>query len=175
MALRRARFDRFLCVAMMTCASCVLGCRDVSRFSTGSGRFEGTVVKGSFVRSGVTEDVRMCLTLDATRLQDAPGTITTSDGRFRRARLRPIPQLFHDPLSTLDFGEGRARNIVYAATPASSGIAADDVDVLVVVSLMNEGGIEVRLLRGAPSESPAGAPAIFGVFPLERRDGQCSF
>src|SRR5262245_2188085 len=78
-------------------------CRDVQKFSTGSDHFEGPVVKGAFVRAGFADDVGLCLTLDADHLQDQPGTIRSTDGRFSSAALRPIPQIWHDPLSTLSF------------------------------------------------------------------------
>ncbi len=160
-----------------------VACRDVSRFSSKGDRFEGSVVKGSFVRSGVAEDVRMCLTLDTDHLQDAPGTFTTSDGRFRGTALRPIPQIWHDPLSTLSFGDGRVQNLVYAARPSPSpgdADVADAQDVLVIVSLMQSDHVEVRLVRGAP-HTDAGAPppgvggALFGVFNLDRQPGPCAY
>jgi hypothetical protein len=159
----------------------VMGCRDTTRFSSRGDRFEGSVVKGSFVRSGVGEEVKMCLTLDTDRLQDAPGFITTSDGRFRQAPLRPIPQIWHDPLSTLNFGDGRVQNLVYAASPLSNDAGeAEAQDVMVIVSLMQSDHIEVRVLRGAP-QSDAGPPplgtasALFGVFNLDRQPGPCAF
>ncbi|MDB4936987.1 MAG: hypothetical protein JWP87_3959 [Labilithrix sp.] len=157
------------------------GCRNVSRFSSKTGdHFEGDVVQGNFVRTGVADGARMCVTLDANRLQDAPGTLTTSDGRFKGTLLRPIPQIWHDPLSTLSFGEGRVQNLVYVATPVAP--AGDTQDVMVFMSLMEEGGIEVRLVRGAP-QVDAGTPApgpvqaapMFGIFTLDRRDGPCAF
>lgn len=150
------------------------GCgKDLKAFnSKADDRFEGSVVRGTFVRAGIPEGAQMCLTLDAERLQDAPGTITTSDGLFVKTPLRPIPQMLHDPLSTLSFGEGRVQNIVYAASPTDGG----PEDVLVVLSLMKTEDIEVRVLRGAPRED-AGAPSnqLFGVYLLERRAGPCSF
>jgi hypothetical protein len=153
------------------------GCRDVTRFSTDPGdRFEGTIVAGTFVRAGLGSDVEMCLTLDANHLQDAPGAISSSDGLFHATALRPIPQVWHDPLSTLSFGEGRAQNLVYVATPLGDGAP---IDVMVVLSLMQTGGVEVRLIRGAPSSSDAGGAAtsdnLFGVFTLTRQKGPCSF
>jgi hypothetical protein len=161
------------------CAASATGCKSVTRFSSKDGdHFEGDVVKGNFVRSGLAEDARMCVTLDASRLQDSPGILSTSDGRFKATPLRPIPQIWHDPLSTLSFGEGRVQNLVYVATPA--GPATDTQDVMVFMSLMDEGGIEVRIVRGAP-QVDGGAPAsgesapVFGVFTLDRRDGPCSF
>lgn len=152
------------------------GCRDISRFSSHGDRFEGAVVKGSFVRAGVAETTTMCLTLDTDRLQDAPGTLSTSDGRYRRAALRPIPQIWHDPLSTLSFGEGRVQNLVYAAQPDPS--VPERQDLLVIVSLMQSDHIEVRLLRGAPTAvaSDAGtAPPVFAVFNLDRQEGACAY
>jgi hypothetical protein len=162
-----------------------MGCKSVSRFSTHDGdHFEGDVVKGSFVRAGVAEDAKMCLRLDAAHLQDAPGTFSTSDGRFKDALLRPIPQVWHDPLSTMSFGEGRSQNLVYVASPTATvtatSVPGDAQDVMVFLSLMEEGGLEVRLVRGAPGADsgtplPAAAPPMFGVFTLDRRDGACSF
>jgi hypothetical protein len=157
-----------------------MGCRSVSRFSTKSDHYEGDVAKGSFVRSGLGEAVRMCVLLDAEHLQDAPGHLTTSDGRFRATTLRPIPQIWHDPLSTLSFGEARVQNLVYVASPIATPAAPDTQDVMVVLSLMDEGGIEVRLVRGAPQADagvpmPAQAPPMFGIFTLDRREGACSF
>jgi len=154
------------CVVVLLAA-----CRDVSRFSSRGDRFEGSVVTGSFVRAGVGPDVKMCLTLDTDRLQDAPGAISSSDGRFKATPLRPIPQIWHDPLSTLRFGDGRLQNLVYVAEPAG------EVDVLVVLSLMQSEHVEVRVLRSAPRTDAGSSepPALFAIFDLERQGGPCSF
>ena len=153
------------------------GCRDTAGFSTGSGHYEGTVVSGSFVRSGIADGTRACITLDADHLQDAPGTISTSEGRFHATPLRPIPQIWHDPLSTLSFGEGRTKNLIYVATadPGDSGDSGGDV--MMFLSLMQTGSIEVRLLRGAPDAdgSDAGAADIFAIFDLVTTPGPCPF
>jgi hypothetical protein len=144
-------------------------CRDLTRFSTTSAdRFEGNVIASDFVRAGVDDSTRLCLALDTDHLQDTPGTLSTSDGRLRDAPLRPIPQLWHDALSTFDFGAGRVKNLIYVAAP--NGDAGETNDVLVFVSLMDSGSIEVRLLRGAPP-----TPALFAVFTLDRQSGPCSF
>ncbi len=161
-------------------------CRDLSGFSTGGGSFEGPVVGADFVLTGVggTTDAgvatRLCLTLDADHLQDVPGALSTSDGLFRSARMRTIPQIWHDPLSTLTFGEGRVKNLVYVVT-AGRPLADGGTDVFAVVSLMQSGNVEVRLLHGAPPTPPAGAqPAsnggnLFAVFLLERQSTPCSY
>lgn len=148
-------------------------CKNVSKFTTRADeRFEGPVATGSFVRAGTAEGVRMCLFLDADRLQDTPGSLTTSDGRFRAAPLRPIPQIWHDPLSTLKFGDGRVQNLVYVATPAAAG----EADATVIVSLMESDAVEVRILRGAPPvDAGATGSEIFAVFHLDRQTGPCAF
>jgi hypothetical protein len=153
-----------------------LACRDLSGFSTTNGdSYEGKVVSAPFVLSGLQAGTKLCLTLDTDHLQDTPGAISTNDGMFAKTPLRPIPQIWHDPLSTLSFGEGRLKNLIYVATPMGGE------DVFVVVSLMQSGNIEVRLLRGAPGlPADAGAPTggaanLFALFDLPRQEGPCSF
>jgi hypothetical protein len=157
------------------------GCRDLSSFTTSGAHYEGDVVQGDFVRVGVDPSTRACLTLDADHLQDAPGAISTNDGRFSAVPLRPIPQIWHDPLSTLSFGEGRLKNLVYAATASTSLGDGQRDDVLAVVSLMQAGDVEVRLIRGAPDlHADGGAPpgsggVLFAVFDLARGPGPCLY
>jgi len=152
-------------------------CRADDRFSTGSGeRFEGAITPADFVRAGFSDSTRMCLTLNADHLQDAPGTLTTSDGQFRLTSLQPIPQLWHDPLSLFSFGEGRERNLLYVATPIAPLPDSGSVEsAFCIVSLMNSGNVEVRLLRQSAQGGPAAVPQLFGVFSLEKRSGPCSF
>jgi len=198
--LRRARLPILLgallaLAALTALALTATGCKSVTRFSSKDGdHYEGDVVKGSFVRAGVAEEAKMCLLLDAGHLQDAHGTFSTSDGRFKNAQLRPIPQIWHDPLSTITFGEGRTQNLVYVASPSAvpsaadaaapapspAEVAAEAQDVMVFLSLMDDGSLEVRLVRGAPvadsgAPMPSAASPMFGVFTLDRRDGACSF
>lgn len=152
----------------------VAGCEDASRFTTTTDHYEGTVVEGNFVRAEIDAGTRMCVTLDADRLQDAPGFLSTSDGRFKHAPIRPIPQVWHDAVSTLSFGEGRERNVLYGASPDPA--VDPGGDVMLVLSLVASGDVEVRILRGAPP-APGSAPKshIFAIFPLQRTPGACSF
>lgn len=159
----------------LTCFG-LFGCRDLAHFSTGDGHYEGTVAAGNFVRAGIADDARLCVTLNADNLQDAPGTVSSSDGRFSKTALRPIPQIWHDPLSTLTFGEGRVKNLVYMAAPSAD--AGDPADITVILSLLQSGAIETRLLRGAPSSPDAGpssSSSLFAVFTLVRAPGACPF
>ena len=152
------------------------GCKDIERFSTGPGEsYCGTIVPGPFVRGGFGPGVRMRMTLDTDHLNDAPGMVTTDDGLFSYAVLRPIPQLAHDSLSTFNFGEGRERNLLFGVR------ATEGAQAFAVVSLLENGDVEVRVLRGAgllPGESeplPAEGPQLYGIFPMVRQQGTCGF
>jgi hypothetical protein len=158
-----------------------VACRDLSGFSTKAGSYQGWVVPADFILAGVSPSAQLCLTIDTDHLQDTPGSISTSDGRFHAVPLRPIPQIWHDPLSTLSFGEGRLKNLVYVAAASKAFDDGSGNDVFVVVSLMQSGDVEVRLLRGAPGIAPDGGSAttpggnLFAVFDLSRQDLPCSF
>jgi hypothetical protein len=167
------------CIAILATAAC----HDVSSFTTADGgSYEGPVTSASFVRAGIGDSVRMCLTIDTSQLQGAPGMLSTSDGIFQKTPLRQIPQFWQDPLSTFNFGEGRIQNVLYVAhgNPPDGGASADAGDVFVIISFMTAGDIEVRLLRGAPGPPDAGSaimgpPNLFGVFALERGSGTCPY
>jgi hypothetical protein len=156
-----------------------IGCKDTSRFSTEPGEsYCGPIVDASFVMRGFAPSVGMRMTFDADRIADAPGLLSTSDRLLDDTPMRPIPELFHDPLSTFNFGEGRDKNLLFAVDPTDP---ANGPSVLVVLSLMHAGDVEVRLMRGAPTADgpgagPQGGGPLFGVFaPLTRQMGTCSF
>jgi hypothetical protein len=157
-------------------AAVAMGCKDVDEFTTKSGEsYCGNVVEGPFVRSGFGPATQMRLRFDAEKQGTSPGTLSTSDGLFTDAPLRAIPQVFHDPLSTLQFGEGRRKNLVYVVDPTERSRGGA---VTSVVSLMEGGGAEVRLLRGARADAEASDPSsvqLFGVFPMSRQPGLCGF
>jgi hypothetical protein len=165
-------------------------CRDLSGFTTGTGNsYEGPIVVAPFVRayvdaatvtdSGAVVTTQACLTLDADHLQDAPGALSTSDGMFRAVPMRTIPQVWQDPLSTLSFGEGRIKNLIYVASATQPFPDGAGRDVFVIVSLMQSGDVEVRLLRGAASLGDGGASAqddhLFAVYDLKRKTTPCSY
>jgi hypothetical protein len=147
----------------------LVGCNDLSDYSSGQGHYEGTVTAGTFVRAGFEDTTQLCLKLDTDRLQDVPGSIVSSDGRFvRDTALRPIPQTYHDPISSLNFGSEREKTLLYAAR------VKDGTDAFVFVSLMKGGSVEVRILRGAPTAAGPG-DQMFGVFSMQKKRGECPF
>ncbi len=170
-----------LLLTLLLGGSGLASCADSTRWSNEPGEsWCGSVTSATFVRAGMKEGTKLRLELDADSLQSAPGRLWTSPfltaERLAGARLRPIPQLLHDPLSTLSFGEGRAKNaIAIADLPATA--TAPATQVLVVISLLQSGEVEVRLIRGAspgsatdPATDP---PQLFGVFRLTREKGDC--
>jgi len=161
--------------------SLVAACRDLSGFNSNGGSYQGAVVNAPFVLAGIDGgSTSACLTIDTSQLQQSPGALSTSDGRFHAAPIRSIPQIWQDPLSTLQFGEGRLKNMMYmvrASTPFTDG---EGNDVLAVVSLMQSGDIEVRLIRGAPETTDEGGISstmqnVFAIFDLTKQSSPCSY
>ncbi|HEY6460891.1 MAG TPA: hypothetical protein VIY73_12095 [Polyangiaceae bacterium] len=173
------RAAHLLCAAV--CAAALPACRDLSSFSTGSGSYAGQVVGANFVLAGVDPSTSLCLTLDTGHLQDTPGSVSTSDGRFSGAPLRTIPQIWQDPLSTLTFGEGRVKNLVYVVSATTPFADGNGNDVFFVLSLMQSGDVEVRMMRGAPGVAVDGGTApstggnLFAVFDLSKSSSPCSY
>jgi hypothetical protein len=156
------------------------GCRDIDRFDTGDGEaYCGTIVTAPFVREGFPTNLRVRLRIDTDRLDSVPGIITTDDvagpcapaPMFQEAELQITSDVLHDPLSTLEFGEGRDMNIVSWVRSGCAG------PMLAVVSLMKNDDVELRLLKPpeppvTPEEQPSGG---FALFQLRRQEGTCGF
>lgn len=91
---------------------------------------------------------------------------------FDNSALRAIPELDHDPLSTLEFGDGRDYNFFAWADSTCQGT------MLAVVSLMRNDDIEVRILKPATlpaADARAANRPGFALFTLSRRDEGCGF
>jgi len=113
------------------------------------------------------------MTFDTSALAEGIGTagvMWTSDGRFSASAVRQMEELAHDPLSQFQFPGGRIRNYLLNA------VASDGVPAIVVVSLMENGVVEARVLRPAmeicpPGDDSCATPvpydALFGVFRLD--------
>ncbi len=160
-------------------------CDRISSFDTGPDEaFCGQITLASGYRTGFTPRVQMRMTFDSSKVDsgEPPGTLTTFDAGqdtepqlLTEASLRPIPPLSHDPLSQLEFGDGRDLNLIYAVSPTSP--AAESA--LAVVSLRADDAVEVRLIRpgteSGDQAAPVGREPLFGLFLLRRQDGDCGF
>lgn len=176
--------------ALAACSA--IGCDDMARFSTGPNEsYCGSISLGSAFRAGLSPRVQMRLRLDASMLDgpSSPGALSTFEAAIdatpeRRlldeAELRLISPMAHDPLSRLEFGEGRERNAIYAVSPGDPSAES----ALAVVSLRSDDKVEVRLVRaGSPEPSgaaagegvPEGRRPLFGIFTLSRQAGECGF
>lgn len=179
-----------------------LGCSSLDRFDTsGDAAFCGELVRPGRFQGGLLPDgvypptLSLHLELEPSRLttrateQGPPephvvvGTITTDDadrglckdtGRplFKGAPLRTIPELDHDQLRLLDFGEGRDHTFMAWVDSTCQGT------MLAIVSLMRNDSVEMRLLKPAPLPPPDADPSRrpgFGVFYLHRDEDGCGF
>jgi hypothetical protein len=166
----------FVAMSVVASAMAICGCKSIDQFTTEPGEFYcGNIVQGPFVRSGFGPGVQLKLTFDADAISTSPGKLSTDDKLFVDAPLEAIPQIAHDPISTLQFGEGRQRNLIFSVEPTS---AHGGPPALVFMSLLEGGGAEVRLVRAASLRATAEvveqAP-LFGVFPLNRSREGCKF
>lgn len=168
-------------LSLLAGTATLASCKDVTRFSTDPDeKYCGSIIPGPFVRRGFAAGVKMRMSFDADRLWDAPGVVSTDDGTLKEAALRPIPSLSHDSLSMLQFGEGRTRNFLYVVSTSDTESGGGQ-SAIAVVSLLENGDAEMRILRGAPLPTGVQArpvqdgPELFGVFPLTRQRGTCGF
>jgi hypothetical protein len=126
--------------------------------------------------SGARSETRPAQTVVVGRYttDDAGDGLCAASGTvlFDNAPLRAIPELDHDPLSTLEFGEGRDYNFFAWVDSTCQGT------MLTVVSLMRNDGIEVRVLKPASmplADAQSDQRPGFAVFSLARRDEGCGF
>jgi hypothetical protein len=166
------------------------GCRSLDKFELGEHEaFCGALVSAPAFQEGLLPDdtpptLRLRLTLDVNALATRPGTLSTDDsdrglcsgqGRalFEEANLRTVSEALHDPISTATIGEGREQNVL-AYVDSSCGHS-----MLAVLSLLSNGGVEVRLFKPGPEADENAAPTQrpgFGLFVLERqRKDDCGF
>lgn len=170
-------------------------CSSLDRFDTnGAAAYCGSLVRAPPFEEALVPNtgprlLSARLTLDVDALRSGGETIKTvghltTDDRDRGlcspearplvedAPLRTIPELDHDPLSLLEFGEGRDYNFFAWVDSTCQGT------LLAVVSLMRNEGVELRLLKPALLPAPDAPPERrpgFGLFHLRREEAGCDF
>jgi hypothetical protein len=157
----------------------LLGCRDLESFQSKPGEaYCGTIIGASFesgfVKQNQPPDLELGLTLDIERLTSRPGELSSNDALngmcaapgtpqrlFDKAPLRAIPEVDHDVLSSLTFGEGHVHDFFAWVDSSCQGT------MLAVVSLMKNNQVELRLFKPArvpqPNATPFDQPG-FAVF-----------
>jgi hypothetical protein len=173
-----------------------LSCRGLDRFdTTGDAAYCGDLVSGpsfydGFIPTGQPALLKMKLKLDTTQLSTygdgkvtLPGLLTSNDGAtglcsadgqalFQSSPLRGIPQVDHDSIATMTFGEGHDEDFFAWTDSTCQGT------MLAVVSLLRKGDVELRLFKPAPLPAPEAGPDKrpgFAVFYLRRNDKGCGF
>ncbi|HEY3498683.1 MAG TPA: hypothetical protein VGK73_28525 [Polyangiaceae bacterium] len=184
----KARGGRAL-FGVLAAAACLFGCRSLDRFDTpGAAAYCGSIVGAplfheGFIPTGVPPSLGLRLKLTTSSLSTRPGTLTSNDtqngfcsadGRalFQDASLRAIPEMFHDTLSQLEFGEGHEQDFFAWVDSNCQGT------ILAVVSLLTNGAVEVRLMKPAADPPPNAGPEAkpgFALFYMERSENGCGF
>jgi hypothetical protein len=153
--------------------------------------------QSSFIRQGFPSHTRLDMTFDTARASayadpgqplEPAGTIDTyvcgvddspcpeaerTPGSFRGSALELIPNLTHDALSEYEFpGGGRRRSYIFVSRfELADELASRQGAAMVFVSLMDDGGVELRVI--APAELAAdgsvASSGLFGVFVLKRQ------
>ena len=171
--MRRACTIPLLLAATVALGASV-GCRELEGFSTQEGTiYKGAIVPADSIRKGLdvdgdtTDDVlgpettiEMTLRVEAFQSSDV-ARVSTSDGLLRDTPLESIEPLWHDTLSGLTFPAGRLRSglfFVRAAADAPGGLAG--LEIPAVLSLMVDGGVELRLISGPDR--------LYGLFRLSK-------
>jgi hypothetical protein len=171
-------------------ALAAVGCHKLDGFDTKPGdAYCGTIIaappvfQDGFLSEGQPPNLALALTIDTGKLSSEPGILRSNDTLtglcssasqplFRDAPLRAIPEVDHDVLSTLTFGEGHEHDFFAWVDSTCQGT------LLSLVSLMKNDQVELRLFKPAhlPPENaaPADRPG-FAVFHLQVQKGGCGF
>jgi hypothetical protein len=165
-------------------------CSDLSKYQLSDNEaYCGSMVSAplfhsGFVPQGAPPALRLRLHLDIDALTTTPGTLTSDDRTrglckdndqplFDEAQLRAIPEVLHDAISTLEFGQGREHSFFAYVDSTCQGT------MLAVVSLMKNQDVELRLFKPAAqsaSDAPAAESSGYALFYLKPREtANCGF
>jgi hypothetical protein len=187
---------RSICVMLALCAASASSCTSIDGFTSKPGEaYCGTIGLADFHSGFVEEDspstLGLALALDVSKIPTQPGILNSNDPQgicgtadapqllFDNAPLRAIPELQHDVLSALTFGEGHDHDFFAWVDSTCQGT------MLAVVSLMKNNYVELRLFKPARLSTPnatAAERAGFALFHLHPKplnktetEGGCGF
>ena len=176
-------------ILALAASPALFGCRDIDRFDTnGPPAYCGSIVgteafnKG-FVHQGAPPNLNFRLEVDTDALTSRPGVLTSDDGEtglcsakgtplFDEAPLRAIDEVLRDSISHAQFGDGHEHDLFAWVDSTCQGT------MLVVMSLLTSGAVELRLFKPAPNvaaEAPPAQQAGFALFYLTRSERGCEF
>jgi hypothetical protein len=183
-------------IGWLLAALACLGCRDLDRFDTRNGEtYCGSLVGQGDISTGFEEPgwvgtsnkptLSLSLnTSDLFRKAGVPAMITSNDAAFGpcapdrplfdKAKVRTIPKSLGDRLSSMSLGEDHEQDVATFVDSTCSG------SMLGILSLIQSGDVELRLLRPVPEWSgdapaPPEATARFGLFALAKTKSGCGF
>jgi len=179
---------------------CLSACTQLDDFSTIAGEeiYEGRIIgvddsrlcvegevcdERSFIRSSFPDDALVEMSFDSDRVYDSPGRIRVRSEKcgltLIDSNLRALPPFAHDELALYDFpGQKRLRNYFFT-TLVEEGLLSGET-VMVVLSLISGGDIEIRIIGGAFQDSCDTSQCIriggqgcgyYGVFYLRKKKG----
>ncbi|HEY6080511.1 MAG TPA: hypothetical protein VIW29_16975 [Polyangiaceae bacterium] len=180
---------------LLAALSAAFGCRSTDRFNTsGEAAYCGDIVYApaftdGFLVDGEPPRLRMQLTLDLSQLHSSSegttllGSLSSNDAEtglcseqghalFDGARVRAIPQVDHDTISSLTFGEGHDEDFFAYVDSTCLGT------MLALVSLLRNGDVELRLFKPAAlpaSDASAKDRPGFALFSMKRNESGCGF
>jgi hypothetical protein len=166
-----------------------VSCHSLDSFSTKPGEaycaalLSQPAFQSGFEPAGSRPTLELALTLDTSKLSSEPGILRSNDATtglcasstgalFQDAPLRAIPEVDHDELSQLTFGEGHVLDFFAWVDSSCQGT------MLAVVSLMKNDQVEIRLFKPARFPAPNAPPDQqpgFAVFHFEVQKNGCGF
>ncbi|MEO8903910.1 MAG: hypothetical protein ABI488_16450 [Polyangiaceae bacterium] len=182
-----ARYLSRLSSSTLLAACSVLSCHNLDSFDTKDGAaYCGSILRqpefqDGFQPAGHPPDLELSLTLDTNRLTSEPGRLRSNDAGsglcgdqplFHEAPLRAIPEVDHDVLSTLSFGEGHEHDFFVWVDSTCQGTMVG------VVSLLKNDEVELRLFKPAHKPAPDAPPDRspgFAMFHFYAQKGGCGF
>ncbi|MEI9937833.1 MAG: hypothetical protein WDO69_11495 [Pseudomonadota bacterium] len=192
----KPRSLRKVSLLLPLCALSALSCGNLDSFQSKPGEaYCGTIglpdFQDGFVEEGSPSTLELALVLDIGKLTSLPGRLSSKDPEgicgtpdvpqvlFSNAPMRAIPELQHDVLSALTFGEGHDHDFFAWVDSTCQGT------MVAVVSLMKNNYVELRLFKPAPFPGPNATAAErpgFALFHLDpkplyvsEKEGGCGF